>query len=285
MKAQILDGKLLAQQLRNRLSEKIAQYTQYSGRKPGLGVILVGNDPASEIYVRNKKIACLEVGIEPTLQRLPTTISQHDLMQEIHIMNQNPAIDGFIVQTPLPRHLNEKIIFERIAAHKDIDGFHPYNIGRLALRVPLLRPCTPFGIMRLLDHYQLPVKGQHTVIVGASNVVGRPMALEILLVGGTVTVTHRFTEQLATHVAMADILIVAIGKRGVIQSDWIKPGAVVIDVGMNRDEAGKLCGDVEFATAANRASWITPVPGGVGPMTVYSLLENTYLSASELHTP
>lgn len=279
MTAQIIDGKQVATTLKKRMKVDIDRYVKARGRSPGLAVILVGANPASEIYVRNKRQSCLEVGIKSFSYDLPGNTTQHELIYLISQLNKNPEVDGILVQLPLPDHIDENIIVEEISPKKDVDGFHPYTLGRLAQRRPLLRPCTPFGIMTLLTHYNIPIKGSDTVVVGASNLVGRPMSLELLIAGATVTTCHRFTKDLAQHVRDADILIVATGKRNVVDSAWIKPGAVVVDVGIHRLESGKLCGDVDFESAKERAGWITPVPGGVGPMTVVTLLHNTLCSA------
>ena len=274
MTAQIIDGKSIANQLQAELAQRIRLKTQEKARAPGLAVILVGEDPASQIYVQKKSDACASVGVLSEVHRLETNIQQNTLLDLIDTLNKAPHINGSLVQLPLPPHINTNTILERIHPAKDIDGFHPYNLGRLAQRRPLLRPCTPYGIMILLAQLNLSVKGLHAVVVGASNIVGRPMAFELLLAGATVTICHRFTRNLEQHVALADVLVVAVGSTEVVNANWIKPGAIVIDVGMNRME-GRLCGDIDFDKAKQRASWITPVPGGVGPMTVYSLLKNT----------
>ncbi len=282
MTAKILDGKNLAQLMRSQLAEKIAHYTQFSGRVPGLAVILVGDNAASRIYVKNKLKACAEVGIHSRNYELPTTTTQTELLALLDQLNHDAEVDGILIQLPLPPHMDDKFILDKIHPKKDVDGFHPYNLGRLAARRPFLRPSTPHGIMLLLNYYHIPLKGKHIVIVGASNIVGRPMALEALIAGATITVTHRFTENLDQHVSMADILVVAIGKPGIIKSAWLKQGVIIIDVGINRLTNGHLCGDIDFSSAKKIASWITPVPGGVGPMTVYGLLENTYLAACDV---
>ncbi len=254
-----------------------------SHRIPGLAVILVGTDPASEIYVRNKRRACDEAGLLSYSYDLPQETSEHELLALIDSLNHDPTIDGILVQFPLPAHINPDLVTERILPDKDVDGFHPYNIGRLALRRPALRSCTPRGIITLLEHTGEQFYGREAVIVGASNIVGRPMSLELLLAGCTVTTCHRFTRNLEAHVARADILVVAVGKPGVVAGDWVKNGATVIDVGINRQEDGTLVGDIGFAAALERAAWITPVPGGVGPMTIATLLENTLFAAEYLH--
>ena len=243
---------------------------------------MVGNDPASEVYVGHKRRACNEVGIYSRSYDLPENTTHHELVKLIDQLNSDHFIDGILVQLPLPEHLDASLIIERIDPSKDVDGFHPVNVGRLTLRIPGLRPCTPYGVMRLLESTGESPKGKHAVIVGASNIVGRPMMLELLLVGATVTVCHRFTKNTAELVSQADIVVVAVGKQDLVKGEWIKPGATVIDVGVNRLDSGKLVGDVEFEKAAERAAWITPVPGGVGPMTVAMLMKNT-LTACEKH--
>ncbi len=278
MSASIIDGKAISAKIRQTVQNKVNDYVKAGHRAPGLAVILVGNQSASEIYVANKRKACAEAGVTSRSFNLPHNISQAELLALIDKLNLEPSIDGILVQLPLPAHIDTETVIERIRPNKDVDGFHPYNIGRLAVRLPLLRPCTPAGIISLLKHTKIELRGAHAVIVGASNIVGRPMGLELLLQGCTVTTCHRFTRDLAEQVGKADVLVVAVGKPGIVQGEWVKPGATVIDVGINRDEHGKLTGDVEFASAAQRASWITPVPGGVGPMTVATLLENTLLS-------
>jgi methylenetetrahydrofolate dehydrogenase (NADP+)/methenyltetrahydrofolate cyclohydrolase len=240
---------------------------------------MVGDDAASAIYVRNKRTACEETGIVSVAHDLPQSTTEIELVQLIDRLNRDPAIDGILVQLPLPQHIRPTAILERIDPAKDVDGFHPCNVGRLALRIPLIRPCTPYGIVKMLDAIGVSPRGRHAVIVGASNIVGRPMALELLLMGATVTVCHRFTTGLEDHVRMAEILVVAAGKPGLIPGEWVRPGSVVIDVGMNRLEDGRLVGDVRFETAKERAGWITPVPGGVGPMTIATLMKNTLESA------
>lgn len=279
MTAQIIDGKAVAAQLKAEISEKVREKLASGHRQPGLAVILVGEDPASSIYVRNKREACEQVGIQSFYHSLPENIEAKQLIDLINKLNHDDQVDGILLQLPLPKHIHANKILEHIDPHKDVDGFHPYNFGRLAQRRPLLRPCTPFGIMLLLDHIHQKYKGNHAVIVGASNIVGRPMALELLIAGSTVTVCHRFTHDLASFVKQADILISAVGKPGLIKSEWIKPGSTVIDVGITRLENGTLSGDIEFAGAKERAAWITPVPGGVGPMTVAVLLRNTLVAA------
>lgn len=279
MPARLIDGKAIAQDLRSALRERIASRRRAGHRAPGLAVVLVGDDPPSRIYVRNKRSACNEVGITSRDYDLRADTRESDLLALIDELNSDPEVDGILVQLPLPPHINEIAVIERIAPVKDVDGFHPYTVGRLAQRIPVLRPATPYGVMMLLQHIGVPVKGQHAVVVGASNHVGRPLALELLLAGATITVCHRFTRNIREHVAAADILAVAVGRPGLVPGDWIRPGAVVLDIGINRLPDGRLVGDVDFAGARERAAWITPVPGGVGPMTIAMLLENTLTAA------
>ncbi|WP_339524303.1 bifunctional methylenetetrahydrofolate dehydrogenase/methenyltetrahydrofolate cyclohydrolase FolD [Pseudomonas sp. EA_35y_Pfl2_R111] len=283
MTAQLIDGKAIAASLRQQIAQRVAERRQQGLRAPGLAVILVGSDPASQVYVSHKRKDCEEVGFVSQAYDLPATTGQEELMALIDRLNDEPSIDGILVQLPLPEHLDASLLLERIRPDKDVDGFHPYNIGRLAQRMPLLRPCTPKGIMTLLQSTGVDLYGLHAVVVGASNIVGRPMAMELLLAGCTVTVTHRFTKDLPMHVGQADIVVVAAGKPGLVHGEWIKPGAIVIDVGINRQTDGKLIGDVVYETALPRAGWITPVPGGVGPMTRAGLLENTLHAAEHLH--
>ena len=280
MSARILDGKKIAQELRAEIKQRVDRRLASGKRPPGLAVLKVGNEAASEVYVRNKREACAEAGFISFDYDLPLDTSQEKLLSHIDQLNTDPNVDGILVQLPLPRHIDQTIVIERISPTKDVDGFHPYNIGRLAQRIPRLRPCTPYGVMRLLQTIGEALEGKEAVVVGASNIVGRPMSLELLLAGCTVTTCHRYTQNLPGHVARADVLVVAVGKPGMVKGDWIKPGAIVIDVGINRLPDGKLVGDVEFETARQRAGWITPVPGGVGPMTVATLLLNT-LEAAE----
>lgn len=279
MGAQIIDGKAIAKEIRFNVAEGVRQRLDNNRSQPGLAVVLVGSDPASEVYVNKKRQACEEVGFYSRAIDLPASTSQNELIGIIEELNQDSAIHGILVQLPLPQQIDEKLIIDTISPKKDVDGFHPYNIGRLAQRNPLLRPCTPKGIMTLIERTGIDLKQTDSVIVGASNIVGRPMGLELLLAGATVTTCHRFTKDLEAHVRKADLLVVAVGKPEFLSGEWIKPGAVVIDVGVNRCEDGKLRGDVEFAPAAEKADWITPVPGGVGPMTVACLLENTLCAA------
>jgi methylenetetrahydrofolate dehydrogenase (NADP+)/methenyltetrahydrofolate cyclohydrolase len=285
MGAQIIDGKAIASTLRTEVRRRVVERLAAGLRPPGLAVILVGEDPASQVYVRNKRRACEEAGVISRSFDLPADTTQSALLEEIDRLNEDPQIDGILVQLPLPDHIDPELVIERIRPDKDVDGFHPYNIGRLAVRLPTLRPCTPQGIMALLDSTNEIYKGRHAVVIGASNIVGRPIMLELLLAGATVTICHRFTTDLESHVRRADILVAAVGKPGLVRGDWIKPGATVIDVGINRTEEGKLIGDVEFEAARDRAQWITPVPGGVGPMTVAILLRNTLKACEVYHDP
>ena len=274
MTAQIISGTQLASQIKSNVAQQISQYVAQGKRAPSLAVILVGADPASQVYVGSKRKSCAEIGITSKSYDLPETTTEQALLELIEELNQDTKVDGILVQLPLPKHIDSTKVIEQISPEKDVDGFHPYNVGRLCQRIPTLRACTPYGVMKLLETTGISFYGKHAVIVGASNIVGRPMALELLLAGCTVTVTHRFTEDLASHIRQADILVVAVGKPKFIKGEWIKEGAVVVDVGINRLE-GKLVGDVEFDIAAQRAAYITPVPGGVGPMTVAMLMQNT----------
>ena len=280
MTAQIISGTQLASQIKSNVAQQISQYVAQGKRAPGLAVILVGADPASQVYVGSKRKSCAEIGIVSKSYDLPEITTEQALLELIEELNQDAEVDGILVQLPLPKHIDSTKVIEQISPEKDVDGFHPYNVGRLCQRIPTLRACTPYGVMKLLETTGISFYGKHAVIVGASNIVGRPMALELLLAGCTVTVTHRFTEDLASHIRQADILVVAVGKPKFIKGEWIKEGAVVVDVGINRLE-GKLVGDVEFDVAAQRASYITPVPGGVGPMTVAMLMQNTLAAAKK----
>lgn len=282
MTAQIIDGKAIAKSIKEGLAQKVIELQKQGKRTPGLAVILVGENPASQIYVRNKSKSCEEVGFISKLYEYPDTITEATLLDHIDELNNDPTIDGILVQLPLPKHIDSTKIIEAIRSDKDVDGFHPYNVGRLAQRIPSLRPCTPKGIMTLIESTKVDILGKNAVIVGASNIVGRPMTLEFLLAGCTTITTHKFTQNLRSFVEQANILVVAIGKPRFIPGDWIKPGAIVIDVGINRLPDGKVCGDIDFEVAKERASFITPVPGGVGPMTVASLMENT-ITAYEMH--
>ena len=282
MSARIIDGKAIAADIRQQVKQGIDKRLEAGKRPPGLAVILVGSDPASEIYVRNKRRACEESGLLSRSWDLAEDTPQQQLLDLIDTLNDDAEIDGILVQLPLPGHINPETIIERIHPDKDVDGFHPYNVGRLALRIPQLRPCTPRGIITLLDNTDEPYYGREAVVVGVSNHVGRPMALELLMAGATVTCCHRFTKDLEKHVRSAEILVVAVGKPGLVPGEWVRPGATVIDVGIHRSDNG-LIGDVVFAAAQQRAGWITPVPGGVGPMTVATLLQNTLYAAETLH--
>ncbi|WP_425856863.1 bifunctional methylenetetrahydrofolate dehydrogenase/methenyltetrahydrofolate cyclohydrolase FolD [Aeromonas veronii] len=283
MSAKIIDGKQVAQTIRSQVAAQVQQRLAAGKRAPGLAVILVGADPASQVYVGSKRRACEEVGFLSRSYDLSATASQEELLALIDQLNADSHVDGILVQLPLPDHFDTTQVLERIQPDKDVDGFHPYNVGRLAQRIPALRPCTPKGIMTLIDTTGVKTHGLHAVVVGASNIVGRPMTLELLLAGCTTTTCHRFTRDLEEQVRRADLLVVAVGKPNFIPGEWIKPGALVIDVGINRLADGSLVGDVEFETARSHASFITPVPGGVGPMTVASLMENTLIACSEYH--
>lgn len=282
MSAHILDGKAIAADLRKTIQAEVKTLTAAGQRPPGLAVILVGDNPASQVYVRNKQKACEEVGFLSELIRLEADTPQEALLTLIDTLNQREEIDGILVQLPLPDQIDEETVIERILPTKDVDGFHPYNVGRLVLRMPLLRPCTPKGVMTMLDHTGMELAGKDAVIIGQSNIVGRPMALELLMARCTITVCHSRTKNLTDKIRGADIVIAAVGRPEFVQGDWIQPGATVIDVGINRKDDGKLCGDVDFTAASEVAGWITPVPGGVGPMTIATLLENT-LQAARLH--
>ncbi|MBT3993867.1 MAG: bifunctional methylenetetrahydrofolate dehydrogenase/methenyltetrahydrofolate cyclohydrolase FolD [Gammaproteobacteria bacterium] len=283
MTANIIDGKKIAQETISEIKNSIAVNIEEGLSPPGLAVIIVGDNPASSIYVRNKRTACKEAGIKSYDHDLPKNISEKELIELIQALNTNPNIHGILVQLPLPDHINETKIIESIEPIKDVDGFHPYTIGRLMQRIPVLRPCTSIGVITMLDSIGVNPMGKHAVIVGASNLVGRPLALELLLKGATTTVCHKFTKDLESFVNQADILAVAVGKAGIIPGHWVKNGAVVFDIGINRDKNGKVTGDVDFEVAKEKASWISPVPGGVGPMTVAMLLKNT-LIASNMNT-
>jgi len=278
MTAQIIDGKAIAEVLLNTIKTRINDRIQANKRAPGLAVILVGGNPASSIYVRNKRLACEKVGIISTAYDLPASTTELELLTLIDQLNTDSTVDGILVQLPLPAHINDEHIVERITPSKDVDGFHPYNIGRLAVRQPTLRSCTPFGVIKMLQAMDVNLMGLDAVVVGVSNHVGRPMALELLLAGCTVTSCHRHTKNLGKMIKDADLVIAAAGKPGLIKGEWIKPGSIVIDIGINRLADGSIAGDVEFNVAKTRAGYITPVPGGVGPMTVATLMENTLLA-------
>lgn len=283
MLAKIIDGKTIAQTIRQEVAQKVQLRLEQGKRAPGLAVILVGANPASQIYVGSKRRACEEVGFISRSYDLPDTTTEAELLKLIDDLNQDTEIDGILVQLPLPAGIDNVKVIERIHPDKDVDGFHPYNVGRLCQRAPRLRPCTPKGIVTLLERCGINTYGLNAVIIGASNIVGRPMSLELLLAGCTTTVTHRFTKDLEHHVRHADLVVVAVGKPNFIPGEWIKPGAIVVDVGINRLESGKVTGDVDFDEAAKNAAWITPVPGGVGPMTVATLIQNTLQACEEYH--
>lgn len=283
MIAKIINGKIVAQQIKNEIAERVQIRLKAGKRAPGLAVVMMGNDPASQIYVVNKHKACEDVGFISLSYDLPNTVNEAKLLELIDTLNADNRVDGILVQRPLPAVIDNINICERIVPHKDVDGFHPYNVGRLCQRVPLLRPCTPRGIITLLERYHINTFGLNAVVVGASNTVGRPMSMELLLAGCTVTMTHRFTRDLQQHIENADLLVVAVGKANFIPGSWIKPGAVVMDVGINCLGSGKVVGDVEFISTTKRAAYITPVPGGIGPMTVATLLQNTLQACENFH--
>ena len=281
MTANIIDGKKIAEKIISEIKNKVITNQSEGIAPPGLAVIQVGKDPASSVYVRNKRKACEEVGMKSFNYDLDQSTTQKELIALVESLNNNAEVNGILIQLPLPSHINETIVIETINPSKDVDGFHPYTIGRLMQRIPLLRPCTAIGVITMLEAIEIDPKGMNAVIVGASNLVGRPLNLELLLKGATTTVCHKFTKNLKDHVMSADILAVAVGKPNFIPGSWIKEDAIVFDIGINRDENGKLTGDVDFDSAKEKASWISPVPGGVGPMTVAMLIKNTLL-ASEL---
>jgi len=283
MTAQLIDGKAIAQQVRSSIAKSVQNMKQKGYRVPGLAVILVGADPASRLYVASKRKACEEVGFKSISYDLPEETTQDELMALVAQLNDDETIDGILVQLPLPAQLAANPILDQIKPDKDVDGFHPFNLGKLAQRTPLLESCTPKGIMTLLESTGTDFHGKEAVVVGASNHVGRPMALELLLAGCTTTVAHKFTKDLEFHVRRAEILVVAVGKPEFIPGSWVKEGAIVIDVGINRLESGTLVGDIGFSEAREKAGWITPVPGGVGPMTVATLMQNTLIAAQKLH--
>jgi methylenetetrahydrofolate dehydrogenase (NADP+)/methenyltetrahydrofolate cyclohydrolase len=278
MSARIIDGNALAQSVRNEVAARVRALSQ-RGVKPGLAVVLVGDDPASAVYVRNKVKDCEEVGIASTLDRLPAVTSEATLLARIAQLNADPAVHGILVQLPLPAHIDEHRVIEAISPAKDADGFHVSNVGLLMTGKPLFRPCTPYGVMKMLEHAGTSLEGAHAVVIGRSNIVGKPQALMLLAAGATVTVCHSRTRGLADHTRRADVIVAAVGKAGLLTADMVKPGATVIDVGMNRGADGKLCGDVDFAGVSQVAGAITPVPGGVGPMTRAMLLVNTIEAA------
>lgn len=282
MSASILDGKLVATIYRNQIKQDVITRIQQGHRAPGLAVIQVGDNPASTIYVNGKRNACLEAGFNSFNYNIPLETTEKELLALISKLNNDKEVDGILVQLPLPKHINSHKIIEHINIHKDVDGFHPYNFGQLAQGTPHLRPCTPFGVMKLLDYYQLNVSGKHAVVVGASNIVGRPMALEFLHAKSTVTICHSKTQELEQHIRKADILVVATGNTSVINTEWLQPHQILIDIGMHRREDGRVHGDVNFQEAQKNVAWITPVPGGAGPMTICMLLQNTLFAANYL---
>lgn len=279
MVATILDGKSVAAKIKMQLKQDVATRLQQGRRAPGLAVVLVGENSASTIYVNHKRAACLDVGFNSYAYHLPSETTESELLTLIDNLNKDSDVDGILVQLPLPSHINTRQIIEHIHPDKDVDGFHPSNLGRLAQGNPRLRPCTPAGVIELLNHYQLPITGLHAVVIGASNIVGRPMALEFLLAKATVTICHSSTRNLEQHVRIADIIVVATGVANIINTDWLQPTQILIDIGMHRRQDGTVHGDVDFNIAKDRVDWITPVPGGVGPMTICMLLQNTLFAA------
>ncbi|XYJ11457.1 bifunctional methylenetetrahydrofolate dehydrogenase/methenyltetrahydrofolate cyclohydrolase FolD [Telluria sp. B2] len=281
MPAQLIDGVQLSQQLRAEIAERAAKLTA-AGQQPGLAVILVGEDPASQVYVRNKVKACGDVGFHSVLEKYDADLTEAALLARIAALNEDPAIHGILVQMPLPRHIDPSKVIEAIATAKDVDGYSVLSAGELVANLPGFRPCTPYGCMKLIESTGYDLRGKHAVVIGRSNTVGKPMALLLLQANATVTICHSATPDLGYHTRQADVIVAAVGRRNTVTADMVKPGAVVIDVGMNRDDAGKLCGDVDFAGVAEVASHITPVPGGVGPMTITMLLMNTVESAERV---
>ena len=279
MPAHIIDGKAVAQRVTDEVRANVAAHVAAGGVAPGLAVVLVGENAASQVYVRNKRKTTEAVGMRSFAHDLPATASEAQVLALVDRLNADPSVNGILVQLPLPKHIDPERVIERIDPKKDVDGFHPYNIGRLVLKMPMLRPCTPYGCMRLLKETGQDLVGMHAVVIGQSNIVGRPMALELLMARCTVTICHSATRDLPGIVRQGDIVVAGVGKAKFVPGDWIKPGAIVIDVGINRMDGGKLCGDVDFAQAAEVAGWITPVPGGVGPMTIATLLANTLQAA------
>ncbi len=278
MQSQLIDGVALSKQIRAEVGARAAALTA-RGRKPGLAVILVGDDPASAVYVRNKVKACEEHGLHSVLERYDAALPEAELLARVAALNADPGIHGILVQMPLPKHIDPQKVIESIATQKDVDGFSVHSAGALMAGLPGLRPATPFGCMKLIESTGLNLKGKHAVVIGRSNTVGKPMALLLLQANATVTVCHSATPDLALHTRQADVVVAAVGRRNTLTADMVKPGAIVIDVGMNRNEAGKLCGDVDFAGVSEVAGWVTPVPGGVGPMTITMLLVNTLQAA------
>ena len=280
MTASILDGKLLAASMRADIKKAVSARIQQGKPAPGLAVVIVGHDPASTIYVANKRRACLEVGFDSYDHNLACDVTEQELLALIDALNANQNVHGILIQLPLPAHINTSLIIERIHPQKDVDGFHPYNMGRLAQGNPLLRPCTPYGIMTLLNHYNIALRGKHAVILSSSNIVGRPLALEFLLTKSTVTVCHSATQGLEQHLRAADIIVSATGKPDLIDTNWLNKNQICVDVGIHRTPEGIVHGDIDFNLAKDNVAWITPVPGGVGPMTIAMLLQNTW-EASE----
>jgi methylenetetrahydrofolate dehydrogenase (NADP+)/methenyltetrahydrofolate cyclohydrolase len=277
--AELLDGKAIAAALRARVGERGRDFVARTGRRPGLDVLLAGDDAASQVYVRNKARACEEAGMRGAVHRLPATVTQQELLARVGELGARADVDGILVQLPLPKHIDESAVLEAVDPARDVDGFHPYNAGALLAGRPTLVPCTPLGCMRMLEHAKVSLDGARAVVIGRSNIVGKPMALLLLAKNATVTIAHSRTRDLAARCAEADVLVAAVGRAGLVRGDWVKPGAVVIDVGINRTPEGRLTGDVNFDEVRERASWITPVPGGVGPMTIACLLENTLRAA------
>ncbi|PJE79291.1 Bifunctional protein FolD protein [invertebrate metagenome] len=282
MTAKIIDGKAIAAQLTEQVALKVKERVAQGKRAPGLAVVLLGDDPASSIYVSSKRKKCEAIGFKSVAHDLPSDTTEKELLTLIDGLNEDPTIHGILVQLPLPRHIDPSKVIERIRPEKDVDGFHPYNAGRLMQRIPALRACTPKGVITLIESTGVDILGANAVVVSASNIVGRPMVMELLLKGCTTTCAHRFTKDLEAEVRRADVLVVGVGKPGLVKGDWIKPGAIAIDVGINRLPSGKLAGDIEFDKAIEKAGWITPVPGGVGPMTIATLMENTLQAAEQI---
>jgi methylenetetrahydrofolate dehydrogenase (NADP+)/methenyltetrahydrofolate cyclohydrolase len=280
MTASLIDGKQVAHQIKEDMKKRLSQHALKGMRPPGLAVLLLGHDPASAIYVQNKRAICAEIGIRSYDYDLPASTSEAELLAKISALNEQEDVDGILVQLPLPKHINTTKVIEHIHPNKDVDGFHPYNFGRLAQGNPFLRPCTPYGIIQLLQYYHLPLRGKHAVIVGSSQIVGRPMALELLLTKATVTLCHSATQQLEHHIKHADLVVVATGSYNLVKPSWLQAHQVIIDVGIHRRADGMIHGDIDFDEAKTRVQWITPVPGGVGPMTICTLLENTLLAAN-----
>ena len=283
MHASILDGKFVSTRIQEALHKEIISIKNKGLRIPGLAVVLIGNDPASNIYVNNKKNTCEKLGFKSYSYNLDANTEEKELLLLIDKLNNKDDVDGIIVQLPLPSHINTKNVIETISPHKDVDGFHPYNLGRLALSNPNLRPCTPYGIITLFEHYNINLRGKHAVIVGASNIVGRPMALEFLMKAATVTICHSATQNLKDHIKHADIIVTATGKLDLIDVDWLNEKQIIIDVGIIRMPNGKIRGEIDFDKAKNKVAWITPVPGGIGPMTICMLLKNTLQAYEHYH--